>query len=97
MGDATNRPVEAPEFLQSASAELRENHLALCPTCCGKWQNANSTSDDEIASAVEGAAAPEIAVPLAGETTRLRFVDEHFEDVRTIFNVVSRNPAKSAG
>jgi hypothetical protein len=88
---------EAPELLQSASAELQENHLALCPTCCAKWQNANSTSDDEIASAVQGAEAPEIAVTLAGETARLRFVEEHFEDLRTIFSIVSRNRVKSAG
>lgn len=26
---------EAPELLQSSSAELAENHLALCPTCLG--------------------------------------------------------------
>jgi hypothetical protein len=27
---------EAAELLPKASAELAENHLALCPTCCSK-------------------------------------------------------------
>src|SRR4029079_8748713 len=75
---------EAPEFLQSASAELKENHLALCPTCCAKWQNANSTSDAEIREALSAAKAPELSVVLAGETVRVRFVQVHYEDLRTI-------------
>jgi hypothetical protein len=86
---------EAPEFLQSASAELKENHLALCPTCCAKWQNANSTSDADIGDAIQSADEPEIMVTLAGVATRLRFVHMHFEDLRTIFNVVSRNPGSA--
>jgi hypothetical protein len=86
---------EAPEFLQSASAELKENHLAPCPTCCAKWQNANSTSDADIGDAIQGADEPEIMITLAGVTTRLRFVHMHFEDLRTIFNVVSRNPGSA--
>jgi hypothetical protein len=44
---------EAPELFQSSSAELAENHLALCPTCCAKWQHANSTSDVEICDGIE--------------------------------------------
>src|SRR5437879_6404074 len=89
---------EAPEFLQSASAELAENHLALCPTCCAKWQNANATLDAEIEDALQSAATPEISVTLAGEATRLRFVNVHFEDLRTISKVVTRSQtlAKSA-
>jgi hypothetical protein len=84
---------EAPEFLQSASAELTENHLALCPTCCAKWQNANTTSDADLGNALQNADALEIRVTLAGEEVRLRFVRVHFEDLRTIFKVVARRPA----
>ncbi|HEX4407388.1 MAG TPA: hypothetical protein VH206_01320 [Xanthobacteraceae bacterium] len=89
---------EAPEFLQSVSTELKENHLGLCPTCCAKWQNANSTTDAEIGEAIQSADEPELSVTLAGEVTRLRFVKVHFDDLRTIFGVAShKSPlAKSA-
>jgi hypothetical protein len=83
---------EAPELLQSASAELAENHLALCPTCCAKWQHANTTSDAEIGEAVRSVDEPVLSVILAGEATRLRFVQVHFADLRTIFEVVTQNP-----
>lgn len=89
---------EAPELLQSVSAELAENHLALCPTCCAKWQNANTTSDSYLEQALQSTEELEILVTLAGEETRLRFVKVHLEDLRTIFKVVERKPvlAKSA-
>lgn len=88
---------EAPELLQSASAELTENHLALCPTCSAKWQHANSTSDAEIGEAVQSAQAPELNVTLAGEAMRLRFVQEHFDDLGTIFKVVHQSPPSPKG
>lgn len=88
---------EAPELLQSSSAELAENHLALCPTCCAKWQHANSTSDVEIGDGIESAELPELNIILAGEATRLRFVQVHFDDLRTIFEVTGRNPPSAAG
>jgi hypothetical protein len=81
---------EAPELLQSASAELAENHLALCPTCCAKWQNANGTSEAELRDALLSAKAPELSVVLAGETVRIRFVQVHYEDLRTIFKALSQ-------
>ncbi|MDB6099987.1 MAG: hypothetical protein JWN58_2690, partial [Gammaproteobacteria bacterium] len=80
---------EAPELIQSASAELAENHLALCPTCSAKWQHANSTSDSEICDAIREANTPDISVTLAGEVVRLRFVQIHLEDLRTVFSVVA--------
>jgi hypothetical protein len=82
---------EAPELLQSASAELAENHLALCPTCCAKWQHANSTSDTNIGESIKNAESPELCVTLAGEATRLRFVQVHFDDLRTIFDIMTLN------
>lgn len=88
---------EAPELLQSSSAELAENHLALCPTCCAKWQHANGTSDVEIGEAIESAELPELSIVLAGEATRLRFVQVHFDDLRTIFGVTTRNAPTVAG
>src|SRR5262245_56630032 len=44
---------EAPELLPEASAELVENHLALCPTCCAKWHHARATSDADVVAALQ--------------------------------------------
>lgn len=82
---------ETPELLQSTSAELAENHLALCPTCCAKWQHANGTSDAEIGEAIKNSESPELCVTLARKATRLRFVQVHFNDLRTIMGVVTPN------
>jgi hypothetical protein len=82
---------EAPELLQSVSAELAENHLALCPTCCAKWQNANSTSDAELHKAIVSGEGLEVCVTLAGEEARLCFVQVHIEDLRTIFGALAEN------
>lgn len=76
---------EAPEFLLSASAELAENHLALCPTCSAKWRYANDEDDADLLAAMHEASAPEIAVTLAGAPVRLRFVQVHFDDLLSIF------------
>jgi hypothetical protein len=81
---------EAPELIQTVSTELPENHLALCPTCCAKWQHANDASDAELREVIQGAEAPEIHVTLAGQLTRLRFVRLHFDDLRTIFAAASQ-------
>ena len=88
---------EAPELLQSASAELAENHLALCPTCCAKWQHANGTSDADIGEALQNADSAELIATLAGEATRLRFVQVHFDDLRTIFEVTTKDPPSAKG
>ncbi|BCH27798.1 sacsin N-terminal ATP-binding-like domain-containing protein [Mesorhizobium sp. L-8-3] len=78
---------EAPELLPEASAELVENHLALCPTCCAKWHHARATSDAEVVSALRSAEAPQITVMLAGETTLIRFVQVHLDDLCAIVSV----------
>jgi hypothetical protein len=78
---------EAPEVLAKASAELVENHLALCPTCCAKWRHARETQDSELVDALRYAPTPEIAVSLAGQSTTIRFVKVHLEDLRTIMSV----------
>src|SRR5205807_1758565 len=78
---------EAPELLAEVSAELKENHLALCPTCCAKWQHARDTSDADVLDALRAARALEIMVHLAGEDTLIRFVQVHLDDLRTIASV----------
>ncbi len=78
---------EAPELLIEVTAELAENHLALCPTCCAKWRHARATSDSDVLKALRAAQAPEVTVRLAGEDTVIRFVKLHLDDVRTIASV----------
>jgi hypothetical protein len=46
---------EAPELLPEASAELVENHLAFCPTCCAKWRHARATADADVIAALTSA------------------------------------------
>jgi hypothetical protein len=65
---------EAPELLVEAPAELAENHLALCPTCCAKWHHARDISDSEVLKALLVANALEITVRSAGKDTVIRFV-----------------------
>jgi hypothetical protein len=78
---------EAPELLPEASAELAENHLALCPTCCAKWRHARATSDADVIAGLRSAQAPQITVTLAGEVTVIRFVQVHVDDLRAIVSV----------
>jgi hypothetical protein len=78
---------EAPELLSEASAELVENHLALCPTCCAKWRHARATSDPDVIDALRSAQTPEISVTLAGELMVVRFVQVHLDDLRAIISV----------
>ena len=79
---------EAPELLPEASAELVENHLALCPTCCAKWRHARTTSDADVIAALQSTRTPEITVTLAGEREVIRFVQVHLDDLRTIISVL---------
>ena len=78
---------EAPELLSDAPTELVENHLALCPTCCAKWHHARTSSDADIVAAIRSAQSPQITVTLAGEPIAVRFVQIHFDDLRTIISV----------
>ncbi|WP_439364240.1 sacsin N-terminal ATP-binding-like domain-containing protein [Bradyrhizobium sp. DASA03005] len=79
---------EAPQLLGEVSTEHPENHLALCPTCCAKWHHARGNSDEAITNALLSAEAPEIVVSLAGEETTVRFVQVHFDDMRTIISAL---------
>lgn len=79
---------EAPELLPEASAELVENHLALCPTCCAKWRHVRTTSDADVIAALQSTRTPEITVTLAGELEVIRFVQVHLDDLRTIISVL---------
>jgi hypothetical protein len=78
---------EAPELLPKASAELVENHMALCPTCSAKWRHARATSDVEVIAALQSTQTCRIAVVLAGTSSTIRFVQVHLDDLRAIISV----------
>jgi hypothetical protein len=87
---------EAPELLADASSELVENHLALCPTCSAKWRFARATTEAQLVEMLRDAKAPEMNVSLAGEEIVLRFVQVHFDDIRTIADVISEHTTNYA-
>ena len=58
--------------------------LALCPTCAAKWRHANAATPETLADAINEAEGTEIVVTLAGSSVRLRFVDVHFQDLKTV-------------
>jgi hypothetical protein len=80
---------EAPELLADVSSELVENHLALCPTCSAKWRFARATTDTQLIDGLRDAKVPELKVSLAGAEIVLRFVQVHFDDIRTIDDTVT--------
>jgi len=84
---------EIPEIVGAVSAELAENHLALCPNCSAKWQHANETSEAVLRQAISASEQPEIEVTLAGAVVKLRFVRVHFDDLRTVLAALKTVPA----
>jgi hypothetical protein len=84
---------EIPEVIRAVSEELAENHLALCPNCCAKWQHANETPETVLRQAISASEQPEIEVTLAGVVVKLRFVRIHYDDLRTILIASKTVPA----
>jgi len=61
-----------------------------------KWRFARTTTDAELLEKLRDANAPEMNVSLAGKQTVLRFVQIHFDDLRTIAEVISDHTASYA-
>lgn len=74
---------------------MPENHLALCPTCAAKWRHANAANPSLLAHAVEEADVPEMEVVLAGSPVQLKFVQLHFDDLKTIISSARNMVASS--
>ncbi|MEA2541716.1 MAG: hypothetical protein QOH35_3082 [Acidobacteriaceae bacterium] len=84
---------EIPEVVGAVSAELAENHLALCPNCSAKWQHANETTEAVLRQAISASEQPEIEVTLAGAVVKIRFVRIPFDDLRTVLAALKTVPA----
>lgn len=78
---------EAVQFLSDATQDLRENRLALCPTCAAKYRHAGGTSpedlrDDLLTQDVEHQGSITVDVILADEAAQIRFVGKHAIDLQ---------------
>jgi hypothetical protein len=78
---------EAVQFVKDATHDLRENRLALCPTCAAKYRHAGGTSpedlrDDLLTQGVGHQGSITVDVILAGEAAKIRFVGKHAIDLQ---------------
>jgi hypothetical protein len=78
---------EAVQFINDATHDLRENRLALCPTCAAKYRHAGGTSpedlrDDLLTQEVERQGSISVEVILADEVAQIRFVGKHAIDLQ---------------
>jgi len=79
---------EAVQIIKNQRKELRQNRLALCPTCAAKYQYARATDDNEIKVAIKNSN-PEgqdlgegLSVVLADESVIIKFVASHQFDLK---------------
>lgn len=85
---------EAVECVNDEEKELRENHLALCPTCAAKYRHANGSSPAQIRESVSLATGLEVQITLAREPQTLRFVEMHLQDLQVVLQGGGARPGK---
>lgn len=88
---------EAVQFVKDATRDLRENRLALCPTCAAKYRHARGTSledlrDDLLTQGVGRQGSITVEVILAGEVARVRFVGKHAIDLQAALSATEGEP-----
>ncbi|MDF9751560.1 hypothetical protein [Arthrobacter sp. ES3-54] len=88
---------EAVQFVKDATRDLRENRLALCPTCAAKYRHARGTSledlrDDLLTQGVGHQGSITVEVILAGEAARVRFVGKHAIDLQAALSANDDEP-----
>lgn len=69
------------------SREHQAQFLALCPVCAAKYNEFVKSDDEALGSikrAMLDAEGPEIPVKLGETTETLKFVEVHFDDLKTI-------------
>ena len=62
-------------------------YLALCPLCAAKYDEFIKTDDDlmaELKEAIVSTEDCEIPISLGDEKTSIRFVESHFQDIKSI-------------
>ena len=93
---------EAVQFLRNAEKDLRENRLALCPTCAAKYSHALDTPpadlrDDLLTQDVGRQGHVYIDLALAGEPCRIRFVGKHAIDLQDALTTIAAPLTRSGG
>ena len=88
---------EAVQFVKDATHDLRENRLALCPTCAAKYRHARGTSledlrDDLLTQSVGQQGSITVDVILAGEAAHVRFVSKHAIDLQAALSATEGEP-----
>ncbi|MFJ4105904.1 sacsin N-terminal ATP-binding-like domain-containing protein [Oerskovia enterophila] len=84
---------EAVQFVREARRDLRENRLALCPTCAAKYRHAISTTpgdlrDDLLTQEVGTQKSISVDVSLAGTDQRIRFIGKHAIDLQASLEAI---------
>lgn len=81
---------EAVQCVRGLPQRFYENRLALCPNCAAMYQFALQTGPDEIrwrivhASVDDDVTSVEVMAKLAGVDRQIRFVAEHWLDLKTL-------------
>lgn len=87
---------EAVQFVTNATHDLRENRLALCPTCAAKYRHASGTSaedlrDDLLTQGVEHKGSITVDVILADQIAQVRFVGKHAIDLQAALSAATEH------
>lgn len=88
---------EAVQFVKDTTRDLRENRLALCPTCAAKYRHARGTSledlrDDLLTAGVGHQGSITVDVILAGDAAKIRFVGKHAIDLQAALSAMGSGP-----
>jgi len=89
-----NHYFEAVEYCCTVDQEIPENRVALCPTCAAKWQHAKDETAD-LAATILSASSPEVEVTLARRPAKLKFVEEHFLDLKVVLEAALAETAET--
>ncbi|SDD22698.1 hypothetical protein SAMN05216410_2991 [Sanguibacter gelidistatuariae] len=78
---------EAVQFVKDARRDLKENRLALCPTCAAKYLHARATPpstlrEDLLTQEIGTRSSLTVDVVLAGADQQVRFVGKHAIDLQ---------------
>jgi hypothetical protein len=82
---------ESVEIFQDVEKELECLHLALCPLCAAKYKEfvkRDSDASEQMRNAILELGTTSVAVSLGDEETCIRFVETHFQDLKTVLNVI---------
>jgi hypothetical protein len=85
---------EAVQFDHDLDRELLQNHMALCPVCAAKYLNARTTPDTDMRLSLEKGNS-EISVILAGQPERIRFRNDHKNDLLSALGVLGDKRQRS--